>query len=116
MMPDLPMPVRMTRPLHCRRNWTAASKRASSRSTSARIAAASVCRTLRASDRSAMDGPGVLDDRIDCCQTAEKRLQRIEPQSVLRVAFRARGLFVHFEKDAVAARRQPGRPRRFDEL
>ena len=52
MMPDLPMPVTMTRPWHSYSIRTARSKFSSSRSTSAMIAAASVCRTLRASERS----------------------------------------------------------------
>ena len=42
MMPDLPMPVTMTRPWHSYSILTARSKLSSSRSTSARMAAASV--------------------------------------------------------------------------
>ena len=49
MMPDLPMPVTMTRPLHSNSSVTARSKLASMRSTRPRIAPASMRSTLRAS-------------------------------------------------------------------
>src|SRR5437773_7268731 len=105
MMPDLPMPVRMTRPRQQRSSSTARSNVASSRGTSARIAPASVSSTLLASARSAMglhdpwSGAGVLclgplRDRIDGQQTTEKGFDAIEAQGVLRVAFGARGVFV----------------------
>src|SRR3954452_16426663 len=106
MIPDLPMPVRMTRPLQWRSSWTAASNRSSRRPISARIAAASVSSTFFASDRSAMQGPlGLFDDGVDRGQAPQQRFERVEPQRVLRVALRARGLFVDFEKDAVHPRR-----------
>ncbi len=41
-------------------------------------------------------------------------LQQVEPQGVLRVAFRARRLFVHFEEDAVNARCDTGARERLD--
>ena len=48
MMPDLPMPVRMTRPRQLQEQVDRRRSCASSRGTSARIAAASVSSTLRA--------------------------------------------------------------------
>ena len=55
-MPDLPMPVRITRPRQSRTSATAVVNRSSSRSASARTASASVTSTLRARDRSVMRG------------------------------------------------------------
>src|SRR4051812_41686696 len=108
MMPDLPMPVTITRPRQSRRSWTARSNRSSRRSTSARIAAASVSRTFRASLRSPINAdlagnPGIdiLRDRVDCHQTTEQRLEEIQLQRVLRVTPGAGRVLVHFEKDAV---------------
>src|SRR4051812_47510400 len=103
MMPDLPMPVRMTRPLHWRSSSTARSKRSSRRSTSARIAAASVCRTFLGRARSAM-GAGsrrLLDDGVDGEEAAEQGLEQVEPQGVLRVALGRRGIVVDFQEHAV---------------
>src|SRR5829696_7269417 len=77
MMPDLPMPVTITRPLQPRISSTARANLSSSRSTSARIAAASVCRTLRARERS-----GIFHDLIKGDEAAEERLQSIEPERV----------------------------------
>src|SRR5262245_31244344 len=117
MIPDLPMPVRTTRPLHWRRSLIAQSNLPSSRSTSARIAAASVSRTLRASARSATKRHlARLDDRVDGDQPAEQRLQPVEPERVLRIALRARRLLMHLEEDAVDAGRHAGRGERLDEL
>src|SRR5580765_5306053 len=106
MMPDLPMPVMMTRPRQLRSSSTARSNRSSSRSTSARIAAASVCRTLRARARSAMDprgDAGSPDDRVDRGEPTEQRLEGVEAQRILRVALRVCRIVVHFEEDAVYA-------------
>src|SRR5712691_12938605 len=117
MMPDLPMPVRMTWPRHSRRSWTARSNRSSSRDTSARIAAASVSSTFRASERSPIDASlGSLRYRVDRHQAAEQRLEPIQRQRVLRVALRAGRVLVHFEKDAVDARGDAGRRQRLDVL
>src|SRR5439155_14593990 len=116
-IPDFPMPVRMTRPLHSRSSETAHSKRRSRRSTSARIAAASVWSTRRAIDRSATErhsGPAAAPyvvrgrarlphDVVDGHQAAEQRLQPIQRQRVLRVASGPRRLVVHFEKDRIDA-------------
>src|SRR5258706_13125088 len=49
MCPDLPMPLTTTRPLRFCTSSTAARKRSSMRSASARTASASICSTLRAS-------------------------------------------------------------------
>src|SRR5690349_14429528 len=116
MMPDLPIPVRMTRPRHSFSRSTARSNRSSRRSASARTAAASVCRTLRASARSAMsarDG-GLFDDRVDGEEAPEQRLEEIELQRILRVALRLRRVVVDFEEDAVDNGRDPGRCQRLD--
>src|SRR4051812_31956246 len=91
MMPDFPMPVRMTRPLHWRSSSTPRSKRSSRRSTKARIAAASVCRTFFARARSAISTDDtadtwLLDDGVDGDETAEQGLEQVEPQRILRVA------------------------------
>src|SRR5688572_516464 len=86
-MPDLPIPVRITRPLQSRTSNTARSNRASSRSASASTAAASVCRTFCASDRSGMR----LDDPIKLDQVLHQRLQAIETKRVSTIAFRACG-------------------------
>src|SRR5882757_2374890 len=102
MMPDLPIPVTMTRPWHSRRSWTARSNRSSRRSTSARIAAASVSSTLRASVRSPIDAFLVLFGyRVDGHQAAQQRLEPIHVQRVLRITLGARRVVVHFQKDAV---------------
>src|SRR5712692_5606295 len=115
MMPDLPMPVTMTRPWHVRRSWTADSKRTSRRPTSARIAAASVSSTLRASARSAMNARlGFLRDAIDGHQPAEQRLEPIERKGVLSVALRFQGIFVDFEEYSVDTGGDAGRGKRFD--
>src|SRR3954454_9794678 len=95
MSPDLPMPVTMTRPLHRRSSSTTQSNRSSSRSTSARIAAASVSRTFLASARSAMEAYlGLFGDRVDRDQAQKQGLECVEAQRVLRVAARARRLLV----------------------
>src|SRR5436189_2214737 len=103
MMPDLPMPVRITRPRQSRSRFTAWSKRSSRRSASARTAAASVCRTFRASARSTMsarDGR-LFDDRVDRDQPPQQWLQQVELQRVLRVALCLRRVVVDFKEDAV---------------
>src|SRR3954462_3987706 len=110
MMPDLPMPVRMTRPRHCLSNSTEHSNLRSSRPTRARIAAASVSSTFRASDRSTMDaGLCLLHDVIDRAQAVKERLEELQAERVLRVAFRARWLLVHLEEHAVDACCDTGR-------
>jgi len=53
MIPDLPMPVRITRPLQSNSTWTARSNSPSTRSTRLRIAFASVRRTFLASSSAA---------------------------------------------------------------
>src|SRR5690242_7893381 len=125
MMPDLPMPVRMTRPLHCRSSCTAQSKRPSRRSTSARIAAASVSSTLRARARPAsFDEPASatradlarFDDPVERDEPAEQRLELVERERVLRVALGSRRCFVHLEKHAVDARGDAGGCERLDVL
>src|SRR3954469_3679937 len=104
MMPDLPIPVTITRPAHCLSSWTAASNLPSTRLTSARIAAASVSSTLRASARSAIGRHlGLLHDPINGDQALEQRLEPIESERVLRVAHRPCRLFVHLEEHAVHA-------------
>src|SRR2546427_4165428 len=109
MMPDLPMPVTITRPLQWRSRLTAQSNRPSRRLRSARIAAASVSSTLRASKRSAMQVRlGPLGDRIDRRQTREQRLEHVHPERVLRVAFRAARFLVDLEEHAVDARGHAG--------
>src|SRR6266853_54754 len=97
MMPDLPIPVTMTRPRQSRRSRTARSNRSSRRPTSARIAAASVSRTFRASVRSPIDaglagvaGIDIFRDRVYRHQAAKQRLEQIQLQGVLRVAPGAR--------------------------
>src|SRR5260370_25269276 len=118
MMPALPMPVRMTWPLQLRSRSTAHEKRASSRLTSARIAAASVSRTLRAKARSPMRQahsgrpcppdfrlPG---DGVNRHETAEKGLELVERERVLRVALRTRLILVDLEKHPVHAPRDAG--------
>src|SRR5262245_48944266 len=119
MMPDLPIPVRMTRPRHWRRRSTARSNRSSRRSTSARIAAASVCRTFRARPRSAMDpcrDGCALDDGVERRQLPEQWLERVDAKRVLRVAFRQPRVVVDLEKHAVHARAHPSRGERLDVL
>src|SRR5262245_44430937 len=118
-MPDLPIPVRMTRPRHWRRRSTARSNRSSRRSTSARIAAASVCRTFLARPRSAMDprrDARLPDDGIDGDELLEQRLERVEAQRVLGVALRALGFVVDFEEDTVHTSPDSGRCQRLDVL
>src|SRR5687768_18475518 len=83
-MPDLPMPVMITRPLHSATSVTALANRSSSRSASAMTAAASVCSTLRARDRSGIQ----LDDPIQLDQTLQQRLEPIEFQRIGGVALR----------------------------
>src|SRR6478736_2783808 len=95
-MPDFPMPVTMTRPLQLRIRTTARSNSAPMRSTSASTAAASVCRTLRAIERS-----GMFDDLIKRHEPAEQVLDAIEPQGIGRIALGARRFLVHFHEDAV---------------
>src|SRR5438093_8421407 len=116
MMPDLPMPVRMTRPLQLRSSSTAQSKRWSSRSTSARIAAASVSSTFRASFRSAIDpgALGLLHDAVDRGEAPQQRFHLVEAQRVLRVALRARRLLVDFDEHTVDAGRDAGGRERLD--
>src|SRR5512140_311023 len=111
MIPDLPIPVTITRPRQRRSNSTASLNLPSRRRTSARIAAASVSSTLRASARSAMDAfrrvrgdPAALHDRIDRFQLPQQRLEQLEPERVLRVAFRAHRLLVHLDENTVDAR------------
>src|SRR4051794_41642874 len=82
----------------------AVSRRSSSRSTSARIAAASVSRTFRASARAWLSAAlstlamqprlRALGDGVDRGQPLEQRRQQIEAERVLRVALRTRRVLV----------------------
>src|SRR5688572_1876341 len=110
-MPDLPMPVTMTRPLQWRISSTALAKRSSTRSTSASTAAASVCRTLRAIERS-----GIFHDLIKGEKPAEQPFDPVEAQCVGRIAPGAAGLLVHFQKDPVDTRCDAGLSHRLDVL
>src|SRR5437016_7088275 len=104
MIPDLPMPVRITRPVQTRSICTAPSNLPSRRSTSARIAAASVSSTFRASARSTMQlHLGFLHDGVDGREPAEQRLEQIQAKRVLRIALGARRVFVDLEEHAVDA-------------
>src|SRR5262245_42336625 len=117
MIPDLPIPVTMTRPPQSRSSCTAASNRPSRRLTSARIAAASVSSTFRASARSAIDPRlGLLRDAVDRHQPVEQGLQPIEPQRVLRVALRARRFLVDLDEEPVDAGGDAGGGERLDVL
>src|SRR5206468_12402744 len=117
MIPDFPMPATMTRPVQLHSSCTAASNRASRRATSARIAAASVSSTLRASLRSAMDARlGLLGNTVDRDQAVEQRLEPVELQRVLGVAQGARRVVVHLEEHAVDAGGNAGRGERLDVL
>src|SRR6266550_3266566 len=82
---------------------------------SARIAAASVSSTLRASVRSAMQARlGLLCDRVDRLQAAEQRFEGVETERVLRVAPGARRLFVYLDEHPVEPRSHTGRRKRLD--
>src|SRR5687768_3266661 len=109
MTPDLPMPVTMTRPLQLRISITARANLSSMRCSSARIAAASVWRTFRASVRSGMSG-----DLIKSDQAPQEGLESIEPQGVGRIALGAGGLFMNFHEHAVHAGADPGLRHRLD--
>src|SRR5687768_3636562 len=109
MTPDLPMPVTMTRPLQLRISITARANFSSMRCSSARIAAASVWRTLRASVRSGMPG-----DLIKSDQAPQEGLEPIEPQSVGRIAPGAGGLLMNFHEHAIHAGGDAGLRHRLD--
>src|SRR5579872_6871612 len=99
MMPDLPIPVRIRRPVQFLTSATASSNRPSSRGSRARIAAASVSSTFFASERSAtLRDLTALHDCVNSRQSIEKRLEQIELQRVLAVALRLCGIFVNLEK------------------
>src|SRR5688500_12495141 len=108
-MPDLPIPVTMTRPLHWQIRVTACPKRLSTRSTSASTAAASVCRTLRASVRS-----GMSDDLIKSDEPPQERLDAIQPQRIGGITFGAPGLLVDLHEYAVDAGRDTRLRHRLD--
>ena len=96
----------MTRPRQASSSSIARSNRASMRWTSARIAAASVSSTFRASARSATRDPGSrwlrrLHDGVDRHQPTEQRFEKVQPERVLRIALRARRFLVHLEAHAV---------------
>src|SRR6185436_15664929 len=109
MMPDLPMPVTITRPLQRTTSDTASAKRSSRRSTSASTAAASVWRTLRASVRS-----GIADDLIKGDQAPQEGLEAIELEGIGRVALGAARLFVHLHENSVDAGGHAGLRHRLD--
>ena len=113
------MPVRMTRPRQSLQQVDGAVERARrAAATSARIAAASVSSTFRASARSAIAARASarrrLHDGVDRHQPAEQRLEQVEPQRVLRVALRARRVVVDLEEHAVDAGGDAGRRERLD--
>ena len=120
MMPDLPMPVRITRPRQCAQQLA---PRASNRSSS-RVDQREDRRGfgLEHLARQRRDQPceraprRLLGDRVDRDQPPEQRLEQVEPQRVLRVALRARRLLVHLEKHAVDAGGDAGRRERLDVL
>src|SRR4029453_19411457 len=117
MMPDLPMPVRIALPRQAWRSSTAHSNRPSRRGTSARIAAASVSRTLRASARSAMDARlASIDDGIERHEPMKKRLEQVQAECVLRIALRSGRIVVPLEKNAIDPRRDARRRQRLDVL
>src|SRR5262249_52806338 len=116
MMPDLPIPVTITRPRQSRSRRIARSKRSSRRSSRARIAAASVWSTLRANARSIIGGGDagdsgmargrtIFDNRMDGKERRGQRLEPIEMQGVLCVTLGLRRIVVDFEKDTVHAGR-----------
>ncbi len=109
-IPDLPMPVRMTRPRHSHTSVTATAKRSSRRSARARTAAASVSRTLRARVRSGMR----LDDPIKLDEAAEERLELIEAQRVGGIALGRGGVLVDLHEDGVHAGRDSCLRQRLD--
>src|SRR5689334_9950836 len=128
MMPDLPMPVTMTRPWHSCSILTARSKFSSRRSISATMAAASICSTFLASDRSVVvlvgisnvSGArplfGVAVDGVEAHQTPDERFDAIERQRVLRVALGRRRVIVDLDEEPVYARRDSGCGQRLDVL
>ena len=124
MMPDLPMPVRITRPRQSRSSSTARSNRSSSRGDQRedrrRFGLEHLAREREISHECArlrrVRLAAALGDRVDRHQPAEQRFEQVEAQRVLRVALRARGLLVHFEEDAVDAGGDAGRRQRLDVL
>ena len=125
MMPDLPMPVTMTRPRQSSSSRTACSNVPSSRSTSARMAAASVCSTFLASAismvtralhrRSGRRTP-LSRDGVDAFQLEHERLELVQTQRVGGIALRARGLLVDFHEHRIDAGGDAGRRQRLDVL
>ena len=119
MMPDLPIPVTITRPVQSRSITTACAKRSSRRSMRPRMASASVRSTFRASARSGMHGSRhhasftTASIRIE---PAEQRFEAIQRDRVLRVAHRPRRFLVHLEKHAVHPCAHARRRERLDVL
>src|SRR5437899_3071288 len=99
MIPDLPIPVRMTRPRHCCSRPTARSNCSLRRGMRARIAAASVSRTLRACERSptALD-LAALHDVVEGDEPVQERFKQVEPQRVLSVAPGPRRIIVDLQE------------------
>ena len=120
MMPDLPMPVTMTRPRHSKSSWTARSKSPSSRSTRPRIA----CRL------GLEDLAGELERRWRCrvMPTAPRAMSwiftsrwssgssRSSRSAFCASLFAARWILVDLHEHAVHAGRDAGRRHRLDVL
>ena len=120
MMPDLPMPVRMTRPRHCAEQLDGAVE-SLVEAIDEREDRGGLGLEHLAGERA--DQPWTARRRSACLtiasiamQAAEQRLEQVEAQRVLRVALRARRVLVHFEKHAVHAGRDAGRRQRLDVL
>ena len=116
MMPDLPMPVTMTRPRHSKQQLHRVLERAPSRrSTRPRIAAASIRRTFRASSSASVSGAAASAWLPPAVRRVRERLresrtslsssggQQVERQRVLRVALCLRRVLVDFHEHAVDA-------------
>src|SRR5688572_28564693 len=92
MMPDLPMPVTITRPEQSLTSSTALAKLSSRRSARAATAAASVCRTFRGSVKSGMR----LRDPIKLDDVSHQRFEPRQRQRIGRVALGGGRLVMHF--------------------
>ena len=118
MMPDLPMPVTMTRPRHCAEQIDGALEPGvearHERENRGRLGLEHLARERQVSHRRVP--PRRFDDRVDGREPAEQRLEQIEPQRVLRVALGARRIVVHLEEHAVDAGRDARRGERLDVL
>ena len=128
MMPDLPMPVTMTRPRHSSSSRTARSKRSSRRSTQrengGRLGLQHLAGErqvdagqLTASRRARVLGGHRFARRgVDALQLADQRLEPVEAQRVGGVALGARRLLVDFHEHRVDAGGDAGGGQRLDVL